>query len=196
MARPRKFDECEVLREATRLFRENGYEGTSLADLTEKMAIGKGSLYATFGDKRQLFLAVLAQYQEAMRETMRQLLEKPGSAREALREYFDYIVGDSGASCAETDPGCLCVNTVVELAPHDVLIAARSREFNESGERLLQEALERGKASGEFRADLDTRRAAAFLMTQIYGLSVLRRTSPRPGQLAEIAHTALSLLDR
>ncbi|MBC7808949.1 MAG: TetR/AcrR family transcriptional regulator [Akkermansiaceae bacterium] len=195
MARPRKFDECVALREATALFRENGYEGTSLADLTRRMGMGKASLYATFGDKQQLFLLVLAHYQEAMRETMEQLLAKPGSAREALQGYFDYIVGDSGATCMEGDPGCLCVNTAVELAPHDPLIAARSRAFNETGERLLRETLERGKASGEFRGDLDTRRIAAFLMTQIYGLSVLRRTGPEPGRLTDVVRTALSLLD-
>jgi TetR/AcrR family transcriptional repressor of nem operon len=195
MARPRKFDEYVALQEATRVFRENGFEGTSVSDLTEQMGIGKGSLYASFGDKRQLFLAVLAQYQEGLRDTMQQLLERPGSARAALQGYFDYIVGDSGAACTEGDPGCLCVNTAVELAPHDPLIAARSRAFNDTGEELLRAALERGKASGEFRADLDTRRAAAFLMTQIYGLSVLRRTNPEPGQLAEIVQTALSLLD-
>src|SRR6202044_3218087 len=64
MGRPRCFCEETALEAAMRLFWERGYEGTSLSDLTEAMAINRASLYATFGDKEALFHRALARYED------------------------------------------------------------------------------------------------------------------------------------
>ena len=60
--RPRKFDKEHALEAAMLVFWRNGYSGTSLADLTNAMAINKPSMYAAFGNKEQLFKASLEQY--------------------------------------------------------------------------------------------------------------------------------------
>ena len=62
MARPRKFDEQQVLEAARDQFWKNGYAATSLDDLTKATGLGKGSLYGAFGGKHQLFLKVLGTY--------------------------------------------------------------------------------------------------------------------------------------
>ncbi|HRV92857.1 MAG TPA: helix-turn-helix domain-containing protein, partial [Anaerolineae bacterium] len=59
MARPREFDENEVLDKAMDLFWQKGYEATSIQELLTAMGISRGSLYDAFGDKHALFLAVL-----------------------------------------------------------------------------------------------------------------------------------------
>ena len=59
LGRPREFDPDAALEEAMRLFWAKGYEGTSVADLTETLGISKPSLYAAFGDKQSLFDAAL-----------------------------------------------------------------------------------------------------------------------------------------
>ena len=46
------------------VFWRQGYEGASLADLTEAMGINSPSLYACFGSKEGLFRAVLERYDE------------------------------------------------------------------------------------------------------------------------------------
>ena len=49
--RPRVFDMDEALEKALKIFWERGYEGTSIAELTETLGVNKPSLYAAFGNK-------------------------------------------------------------------------------------------------------------------------------------------------
>jgi TetR/AcrR family transcriptional repressor of nem operon len=62
MAGVKQFDQSEVLDRAVMLFWRRGYEATSIGDLVEAIGINRGSLYATFGDKRRFFLASLQRY--------------------------------------------------------------------------------------------------------------------------------------
>lgn len=43
-------------------FWESGYETTSISDLTAAMGVTAPSIYAAFGDKKQLFLEALRRY--------------------------------------------------------------------------------------------------------------------------------------
>ncbi|MGZ3239609.1 MAG: TetR/AcrR family transcriptional regulator, partial [Burkholderiaceae bacterium] len=60
--RPRNFDENAVLDSALEVFWGHGFQGASLAELTEAMGLSKPSLYAAFGDKESLYLKALARY--------------------------------------------------------------------------------------------------------------------------------------
>src|SRR5690348_16575655 len=62
MAGVKQFDRHEALDRAMAAFWSRGYEATSIDDLVQATRIGRGSLYGTFGDKRQLFLAALDHY--------------------------------------------------------------------------------------------------------------------------------------
>ena len=55
----KNYDETEVLEKATRAFWTHGYEATSMGDLVKATGINRGSMYAAFPSKRDLFLQVL-----------------------------------------------------------------------------------------------------------------------------------------
>ncbi len=76
MARHKKFEREEVLGKAMETFWRYGYQGTSIQDLLENMGINRGSLYDTFGNKRSLFLAAIAHYDETVSK-MRSPVSKP-----------------------------------------------------------------------------------------------------------------------
>ena len=62
MARPREFDESEVLDAAIAAFWRGGYAATSISDLQAATGLSRGSLYKAFGYKHGLFLAALDRY--------------------------------------------------------------------------------------------------------------------------------------
>ncbi|MGI3167954.1 TetR/AcrR family transcriptional regulator [Pseudooceanicola sp. C21-150M6] len=64
--RPRSFDEGEVLDRAMQVFWRRGYAETSVADLVAATGLERASLYAAFGDKQGLYLAVLTRYTARM----------------------------------------------------------------------------------------------------------------------------------
>src|ERR1700676_751611 len=95
MARPKEFDPGDAMREAMEAFWQRGYHATSVTDLLGEMKLNRGSLYGTFGDKKKLFLAALAEYEKQGHEMVRSALDRPGSARKALEAW----VCDSASSC-------------------------------------------------------------------------------------------------
>lgn len=88
-----------------------------MQDLVSCMGINRGSLYATFGDKRGLFIQALRRYDETHRAATVATLRKLESPRQAIMEVF------AGAIVAAIDHGsrdsCLLINTALELSPHD-----------------------------------------------------------------------------
>src|SRR5580704_5247543 len=90
MATPRSRRE-EILDEATQLFAERGYEGTSMADLAEKVGLRKASLFHHFASKEVLYAAVLARLIEEVGGVIAQGATLPGGFEERLDALGDAI---------------------------------------------------------------------------------------------------------
>ncbi len=85
--RPRGFDKDETLRQALRLFWEQGYEATSLAQLKAAMGgISAASFYAAFGSKEDLFRAALDLYLQTHGKLMYALEDPALSPERPLSE--------------------------------------------------------------------------------------------------------------
>src|SRR5678815_522991 len=84
MGRPRAFDIDQALDQALRVFWEKGYDGASVADLTEAIGINPPSLYAAFGNKEALFKKALDRYEAKRDQIMEEAFAAP-TAREAVK---------------------------------------------------------------------------------------------------------------
>jgi TetR/AcrR family transcriptional repressor of nem operon len=62
--RKKVFSEDKVLQCAAELFMVKGFEASSTDELLAAMNINKGSLYHSFGSKRDLFVKVLQFYSD------------------------------------------------------------------------------------------------------------------------------------
>lgn len=193
MARTKEFDPDAALRAALDLFWSRGYEATSMADLVEHLGIGRASIYATFGNKRELYLQAMDRYTELNDPLLLDELSRPGPALPGIRALFDRFVAESSAPESRL-AGCFVTNTAAELAPHDSA-ADRRVELNwEQIETLLHAALTRARAQGEIPADRDPRALARMLLVLLQGMRVVGKVSGGEVRVRGAAEQALALL--
>lgn len=188
----KQFDRDAVLDRAMKTFWRQGYAATSMQDLVEAMGINRGSMYATFGDKRSLFLASLRMFDASARlEVLARLREgrRPTQAIKALFESFvEYATGDG------LNRGCLITNTALELAAHDPEVARIVAEAQTEIERFVEGRILAGQATGEIALVLDPKATARGMLASLVGLMVLVRSRPEKALLDGVIAEAMGRL--
>jgi TetR/AcrR family transcriptional repressor of nem operon len=187
MARPRQFDEERVLLAVRDQFWQSGYAATSLEDLMRVTGLGKGSLYAAFGDKHQLFLRALRGYADAGHGRLRDMLATTPRALDALRAFVMAAVRDDDPAGAQR--GCLMANSTCELATADADLRAASHQHYESITATIAEGVTRAQKQGDIPADADPIETARTLLTAQQGIVFMGRTGMKFGTLVAVAHT-------
>ncbi|HHY2677162.1 TPA: TetR/AcrR family transcriptional regulator [Bacillus toyonensis] len=192
MARTREFDEDQVLDAAMQLFWEKGYEATSLSDLTSRMGIQRPSIYSTFGDKKELFEATLRRYTMSRASDIRNRLQSHSSVKESFSIFFADVVNEEYAE--DISKGCFCINTMVELAPHDERFEILTREHQMYLAVIFQETIERGIQSGELEVNTDAKSLSQALIVALIGLTVMMKSRPQRSFADNVIAATLTLL--
>ncbi|MFI6872657.1 TetR/AcrR family transcriptional regulator [Streptomyces sp. NPDC050400] len=194
MARTKEFDPDAALQAALELFHRRGYEATSMADLVDHLGIGRASIYATFGNKHDLYLKAMDRYAESADSTVLDELSQAGPALPAVRALIHRFATES-TTTDQRLTGCLVTNTAAELAPHDPQAARRVERSWEHVETLLRTTLTRAQAQGELPAERDPRALARLLLVLMQGMRVVGKASQDPARVRDAAEQALTLLD-
>lgn len=169
MARTRAFDIDEALDSAMIVFWRQGYDGTSMTDLTEAMGINRPSLYAAFGNKEQLFRRTLERYGEIPSAYVGEALEQP-TARQAA-EHLLRGAADLHTR-ADTPAGCLAVHGAPTCAADSSQVGQALIAFRRAGEAAIRERLDRARAEGDLPDDADPGELTDYLRTVVYGMAV------------------------
>jgi TetR/AcrR family transcriptional repressor of nem operon len=187
MARPREFDTDAALERATRLFWTKGFEQTSLDDLCAATGLGRSSLYAAFGDKRALYLASLARYEERSVARIGKAFDGR-TLRAGLEAFLAALIDDIVAGPGRS--GCFIGNCAAELARLDRTAAAHVRASLGRIEAAFRQVLERELGPGAEVAAL-----ARFLTASIQGLRLVGKANPDRAALEDIARVMLYCLE-
>lgn len=186
--RPRAFDPETALDQALQLFWRQGYEGTSLSDLTGSMGINRPSLYAAFGNKEALFRKVLQRYAGDRTSYVRKALEQPKARKvveHLLRGATDLRIGGS-------DPrGCLAVQGALACGNDADCVRRELTAFREAGVTAIRKRFERAKAEGDLRAGAKPADLARLMATYLHGLAVQAAGGASPQELRRVANLAL-----
>jgi AcrR family transcriptional regulator len=188
--RPREFDPEEALTAALRVFWQRGYEGASMAELTEAMGITKPSLYACFGNKEALFRKALDLYErEKLRYTSTALEADTarGVAERLLR-------GGLATHCGERDPqGCLGIISSVACGTEAEPIRMEVLARRASSEAALVRRLVRAHDEGDLPNHIDPEALATYLTTVLQGLSIKAGAGVGRETLERIVDTTLAI---
>ena len=132
-----------ILTEASRLFAERGYDGTSISELTEATGLAAGGLYHYIEGKDDLLIAICDELLEPLLERAREIVAADAPPVEQLRELVEAWVGHVVAHRHH-----MLVFTqerqAIERQPRWRHVRSQRKAF----EKILDEVLARGEADG------------------------------------------------
>lgn len=142
--RKRRRRRAEILSSALSAFRENGYHGTTLAEIARQLGLRKSTLYHYFPDKEAILYAchrrALDELDRAGEEALRRHESAPERLAHIIREHVRVMTDTlQGSSLAFEIPA-------LSLEHQAEVVAARDRYENR-----LREVIREGVARGEFR---------------------------------------------
>lgn len=188
--RPREFCVDAALAAALGVFWAKGYEGASMADLTEAMGITKPSLYAAFGNKEALFHKALDLYEAEKLEYTREALRQP-TARGVAEHFMRGAIDAQMSSC---DPkGCLGVISATACGAEAESIKADVIQRRASSQAMLVERFEQAKRDGDLPDHVDINGLTGYLYAILQGMAVQAGSGATRADLNRVVETSLML---
>lgn len=176
--RPRRFDPDEAVRTAQRLFHSKGYDGVSVADLTQALGIKPPSFYAAFGSKAGLYARVLDAYNERNAIPFAQFLQPTIPVSDGLAELLK-----SAAQHYAEDPevgGCLVLEGARSI---DQEAREAACAFRSAAETLIYDYI-----AAQYPDHAE--RLTDYVSTVMAGLSTMARRGHERHRLLETARIA------
>jgi TetR/AcrR family transcriptional regulator, transcriptional repressor for nem operon len=193
MARPRKFDERDVIAAARDVFWTQGYAATTIDDLGAATGLGRGSLYNAFGDKHAVFLRGLGQYcAEAIEEIRTELRDTDLPARDRLATHVHAF---AASVASDTDRrGCLVAKSAAELSASDPDVVKLTKRTLDTWRRELFATISEAQRDGDIPGDADPESLASMLLAVLHGIQALRQGGMSAATATAAAEQAIALL--
>ncbi len=171
----------KLLDEGVLLLMAQGYHGTGLQELVQKVGVPKGSFYNYFPSKEDFSAEVVRHYIEPFIRQLDAHLSAPNTAADvALRNYFDELIAETERK--EFKGGCLLGNLIGEIGDTSDLCQTSLRDAVHRYREKLREGVARGQREGSFRTDLEAGDMADFLVNVWQGallrMKIERSTRP------------------
>lgn len=190
--RPREFDREKALAAALRIFWRQGYEPASVAELCKAMGINPPSLYATFGNKTQLFLEAVRHYKDAYWAAPAARFMSGKDIREDIKFFFTEaakILLSPDSPC-----GCMVVLAAVNISEDEREIIDSLRNMRLETRTMFAERLRRAIQDGQIPPSTDVPALAGALNTLLEGMSLQARDGLFQSELMAIAAHAERML--
>ena len=188
--RPRGFERAKALQTAMMLFWRHGYEGTSIAQLTESIGIAPPSLYAAFGSKEALYREALQLYVRTLGQIGVAGLEQAASAREGVRAVL------RAAAVAFTrpgvPPGCMVGVGSLRCAEEHRMAEQATAELRRMSFDAVLARLSRAKREGELGEAAKPAALADLYSAIVEGMSVLARDGASRARLLALAELSMA----
>jgi len=188
--RPRVLDRDVGLDVAARLFWEHGYEGTSIADLTQAMGVTPPSLYAAFGSKEELYRQALDRNIERESSRRSEALHGDLPAYDAIAFYLDDVA--QGVTDPSKPRGCIVSTAVLQHAKANESVARAVAARREASIQVMKTRFDRAINEGELPINTDTDTLARFYGAVVQGMSAQACDGACTATLKRLVDIALS----
>ncbi|QDQ12296.1 TetR/AcrR family transcriptional regulator [Streptomyces spectabilis] len=185
------FDPDEALERVERLFWRLGAATVSIQAVTAETGLNRSSLYATFGGKRQLYLAALRRYVRERAHPSYERLAVDGRGLPAVQEAFDGLIGQR-CSGEYAGWGCMLVNAYASGEAEDPDVRAVLDEHHRRLRDALAGALVTARAEGQLAPGVDLDATAETLVLLAYGVNLRSRAGADAEALRRTVATTLA----
>ena len=185
--RPRSFDRGAALESAIELFWLHGFEGVSIAALTEAMGIAPPSLYAAFGSKADLFREAIAYYRD--HDGGGDPIPMETDAYETVRQSLTR--GVRRITQPGRPRGCMISSGMLASGPEHVGLAEEVKAIRTYYRELIQFKIERDVEAGLMPRSTNAEALARFYVAVFQGISVQARDGATEEQLYALIEEAL-----
>ena len=186
--RPPSFNQDEALEKALNVFWMHGYEGTSMAELTEALGMNKPSIYAAFGNKEELFRKALAKYLAGPAAFVAEALNQPTAQRVVEKFLFGAV---EFLTNANTPRGCMVVQGALTCGEASVQIQKELMNHRQSYENALKQRFDLAVTQGDLPPHTNSAALAKYLATMHQGLSVQATSGATQAELTEVVNIAI-----
>lgn len=188
--RPRIFDMNEALDKALEIFWKRGYEGASIAELTETLGITKPSLYTAFGNKEELFKKALSRYAAGPVAFVSNIVNEPTARKVAESFLFQSAEFLTDASHPQ---GCMIVQGALSSGESTDIVKNILIKYRDSYENLLTVRFEKAKVDGDLSSEDNPKVLAKYLATLHQGMSVQATSGATKKELLNVAKLAMKV---
>jgi AcrR family transcriptional regulator len=189
--RPRSYDPATAIARAAATFWKAGYAGTSLDDLSEATGMNRPSLYAAFGDKRDLYLKTLMHYRDEGRALARQALAGEPTLRVFLKRFY----GKALELYLEDGPrGCYSIGTAATVAAVDNDVRDFLADSMRTTDGFLRSQIEKAKERGEIARDADAAALAYIASATLHTLAIRSRAGLPRKELDALVAAAIDVI--
>ncbi|WP_329240270.1 TetR/AcrR family transcriptional regulator [Actinoallomurus sp. NBC_01490] len=188
IGRPRGLDADEALERAMLVFWEHGYEGASLANLTDAMGISTTSMYTAFGNKEELFRKALERYTEGPGAYLTRAMEEPT----ALGVATAILAGTIRTTTRPAHPhGCLGVQGALAASDSGHGVRDLLAAWRNNGCSCVRERFQRAVDDGDLPPEADPKLLARYVTTLAFGIAVQAASGVGRDELQGMADAAL-----
>ncbi|MBG0857813.1 TetR/AcrR family transcriptional regulator [Streptomyces spinoverrucosus] len=187
------FDPDAALDTVVRLFWRQGMAATGIQDVVTATGLNRSSLYATFGGKRELYLAALRRYMERRSRPAFRRLAADERGLPAVAEFFDGLI-ETRCSGEYARWGCMISNAHAGSENDDPEVRALLDHHHQELRNAMHAALTTAEAQGRLSPGCDPNSSADLLALLAYGVNLRSRAGANKRDLSQTVTTALSSL--
>ncbi|HQQ95491.1 MAG TPA: TetR/AcrR family transcriptional regulator [Bacteroidia bacterium] len=193
MPKVKQFDKSKVLREAANIFRQKGYNGTSIDEILKATGLSRSSLYDSFHDKHSLYLQALEIYKQSENESMQEVHKKELNGLEKIELVFNEVVNHLVEH--PDDNGCLMVNAAAEMSKHCDKTAQVVCNNKEDAQKLFASWMEDARKKGLVKLNKPMDYYGQFLFNTLCGLKVMSQSGADKEELSNVVKVTLAALN-
>ena len=192
VGRPKEFSRELVSEKALHVFWDKGYVLASMAELCGVMRINAPSLYATFGNKRQLFLEALDFYEKKYWAAPIRNFFQEKNITEAVHGFFSASVD---ILYSQKNPcGCMTVLAAVSIPSEEKEIHAKVQELRMQTQDMFLKRFKQAVQDGQLLKEMNIQSLSFAMNTLLEGLSIQAKSGISIVSLQEIPQIAVRML--